>query len=108
MIKLPTPVADYVEAANARDPERVAAAFLTTATVHDEGKLRRGREEIAAWASETAVQYGFTIAPRSIDETDGRCTVHAEVSGNFPGSPATLAFHFALHGDAIASLEIKP
>ena len=108
MIKLPTPVADYVEAANAQDAKRVAAAFLPSATVHDEGQLRRGREEIAAWASDTAVQYGFTIAPRSIDASDGRCTLRAEVSGKFPGSPATLAFHFALEGDAIASLEITP
>lgn len=108
MIALPTPVAEYVEAANAQDAKRVAAAFLPTATVHDEGRLRRGREDIAAWASHAAVQYGFTIAPRSIDASDGRCTLRAEVSGNFPGSPALLAFHFALHGNAIASLEITP
>lgn len=108
MINLPKAVAQYVEAANAKDAQGVAAVFLPDATVHDEGRLRRGRDEIAAWADETGHKYGMTIAPHSIEGTDGRRTMHAEVSGNFPGSPTTLAFHFELQADAIAALEIKP
>jgi len=106
MIDLPQPIARYVDAANAQDAQRVAAVFLPHATVHDEGRVHKGREEIAAWAGNTAQQYGSTIAPRSIDQGSERCTLRAEVSGNFPGSPAMLAFHFALQADAIASLEV--
>lgn len=32
--------------------------------------------------------------------------MRATVRGNFPGSPATLVFRFALEGQAIGALEI--
>lgn len=108
MNQLPSPVARYVAAANARDAQGVAAAFLPDGAVHDEGHLRRGHHEIADWADETARQYGATIAPKGLETQGERCTMHAEVSGDFAGSPVTLAFHFVLGADAIASLEIAP
>ncbi|WP_187271585.1 nuclear transport factor 2 family protein [Massilia arenae] len=111
MINLPSAISTYVEATNAQDAQRVAAAFLPDATVHDEGHLRRGRADIAAWAEDTARQYGSTMVPIGLDRIDGKddgYALRAEVSGNFPGSPITLAFHFALQSNSIASLEIKP
>jgi ketosteroid isomerase-like protein len=106
MTRLPAPIAAYVDAANARDAARVAACFLPDGTVHDEGALRRGTAEIAAWAHETAERYGATITPQGIVEADGGCRLKATVSGDFPGSPATLAFAFVLVSDRIRSLEI--
>jgi len=108
MINLPSAISTYVEATNAQDARRVAAAFLPDATVHDEGHLHRGRADIAAWSEETARKYGAIMVPLAIDGTDGRYALRAEVSGNFPGSPITLAFHFALQSNSIASLEVKP
>lgn len=108
MNQLPPAVARYVAAANAHDAQGVAAAFMPDGAVHDEGHLRRGRQEIAAWADASARQYGSTIAPNRFETRDGHCTMHAEVSGNFAGSPLTLAFHFVLDADAIAALEITP
>jgi len=106
MNQLPSPVARYVAAANAQDAQGVAAAFLPDGAVHDEGHRHRGHQEIAAWAGESAHKYNATIAPQGIETQGERCTVQAEVSGNFAGSPVTLAFHFVLGADAIASLEI--
>jgi len=108
MNNLPPPVARYVAAANARDAQGVAAAFVPDGAVHDEGRLHRGRPAIAAWALDAARQYDATMAPRRLEPSQDGCTLHAEVSGNFAGSPATLAFRFALRGDAIAALEIAP
>ena len=106
MNNLPPPVASYIAAANAQDAQGVAAAFLPDGAVHDEGRLHRGRPEIAAWASDTALKYKSTIAPRSLEPAPDGCTLRAEVSGDFPGSPAALAFHFALRAGAIALLEV--
>ena len=106
MIKLPPAIAAYVGAANNQDAERVAACFTPDGTVRDEGTSRRGAGDIAAWARGTATRYQSAIAPVAIEEADGRCRLTATVSGNFPGSPATLAFHFTLRSDRIASLEI--
>lgn len=111
MINLPSPISAYVEASNAQDAQRVAAAFLPDATVHDEGHVHRGRADIAAWAEHSAREYRATMTPLGIDridDSDDGYAVRAEVSGNFPGSPITLAFHFALQSNSIASLEVKP
>jgi hypothetical protein len=108
MNKLPQAIAAYVEAANAQAPKRVAACFHAHAAVHDEGHVRRGRDEIAAWAAETGARYQSTIEPVGLDEADGQHRLRATVRGNFPGSPVTLNFNFRLQAGTIQSLEIKP
>lgn len=106
MTSLPSPIAAYVEASNAQDGDRVAACFDIDATVHDEGAVRRGTAEIAAWARESAERYGAIMEPQSLDEADGQYSLQATVRGNFPGSPVTLRFAFELASDRIRSLEI--
>ncbi|QBE65886.1 nuclear transport factor 2 family protein [Pseudoduganella lutea] len=106
MIPLPDAVAAYVAAANEHDAARVAGCFVRNGTVYDEGRLRRGHAAIAAWASETATRYQSVIAPAGIAGQDGRHELTASVSGNFPGSPATLKFRFVLRAERIEALEI--
>ena len=108
MNTLPLAIAGYIDAANAQAPERLAACFHPDATVVDEGSVRRGRGEIAAWARETGMRYQSTIAPLDVKEVAGRHRLRASVSGRFPGSPITLDFHFRLESGSIASLEIAP
>ncbi|HWW73067.1 MAG TPA: nuclear transport factor 2 family protein [Duganella sp.] len=108
MNTLPQAIADYIEAANAHAPTRVAACFHTDGTVLDEGNVRRGRDEIEAWSADTAERYGATIEPIGLAEADGRHMLRADVRGDFPGSPVTLAFNFLLQAGSIRSLEIKP
>jgi len=108
MNKLPQIITDYVDAANAREPQRAAACFHEDATVRDEGHTRQGREEIAAWVADTGENYGSTIEPTDLREADGRHILQAAVRGSFPGSPVTLNFHFQLRSGSIQSLEIKP
>jgi hypothetical protein len=106
MHHLPQPIAEYVEAANARDPKRVAASFHAHAVVRDEGHVWRGRADIEAWARETGERYQSMIEPAGLEETDGRHSLRARVRGNFPGSPVILHFRFRLQAGAIESLEI--
>ncbi|MEV4782518.1 nuclear transport factor 2 family protein [Burkholderia sp. LMU1-1-1.1] len=108
MNKLPQTITEYVEATNAREPERAAACFHEDATVHDEGSTRHGRKEIAAWVAETGERYSATMEPTGLEETDGRHILRATVRGSFPGSPVTLNFNFLLRSGSIQSLEIKP
>lgn len=106
MIQLPSPIAAYVEAANAQDAARVADCFTQDGIVHDEGAVRCGRDDIAAWAHETGARYQFAIAPVGLTGTAEQCQLTADVSGNFPGSPVTLRFHFTVRPEGIVSLEI--
>jgi hypothetical protein len=106
MMHLPVPIADYLRAANADDPLALAACFTADAVVHDEAKEYRGIDAIVAWKAETSARYRPTVEARRIDGAALDYRLHALVTGNFPGSPATLAYRFVLRGDRIAALEI--
>jgi len=106
-IKLPHSVAAYLDAENAHLPDAVAACFTVNAAVRDEGRTLEGRAAIRDWKAATSAKYKPTITPQSAEQLGERCTVHAVVSGNFPGSPIDLRFHFTLESGLISALEIS-
>jgi hypothetical protein len=77
------------------------------AMVRDEGHTYEGLAAIKAWKVETRRKYEYTVEPLEAVQREGKTVVTARVAGNFPGSPVTLAFIFALEHDMIASLEIR-
>ena len=105
-LKLPEPLSDYFAAANAHDPDRVAACFAADAVVHDEGIDIRGRDAIRAWAEKTSLKYHHRTDPSAVEEVADRTVVTARVAGDFPGSPIGLRYRFRLAGAQIAGLEI--
>jgi len=105
-VSLPKPVADYVVAKNAHDPDAVARAFVAGGVVHDEGKVHRGQSEIVEWARDAMNRYRMTMTPLSVDGKDGKSLLTARVEGNFPGSPIELKFSFELSGEGIRSLKV--
>lgn len=106
--KLPKTVQTYVEAYNARNHEAAAACFSENALVHDEGKDYRGRKAIGAWIGETIGKYQPLLAPVDFEEKGKETVVSMTVSGQFPGSPVELAFHFTFDSGRITSLRITP
>ncbi len=102
---MPPPIADYF-AADSLDADAVARCFLENAVVVDEQRTYRGHAAIARWKTAAAEQYHYTSEPLTQETTGHETLVTARVSGDFPGSPATLQFHFTLDGNAIARLEI--
>lgn len=105
-ISLPEPIADYVSAKNAHDPDAVAQAFAADGIVYDEGKVHRGTVEIAEWARAAMNRYRMTMSPLSVTGTEEKTVLTARVEGNFPGSPIELNFNFELGQDGIRSLKI--
>jgi hypothetical protein len=105
---LPKTVAAYVEAYNDRSREAAAACFSEDALVHDEGKDHRGRKAILEWTRETIEKYQPVLTPGKVEGSDRKVVVAMTVSGNFPGSPVTLSFHFAIENGRIAELRIIP
>jgi ketosteroid isomerase-like protein len=106
ILKLPQVLGDYFAAANARDPDRVAACFTEGASVRDEGKNIQGRESIRAWAEESGRKYRYSADVRSIKQGDGGTVVVAHLTGDFPGSPIDLSYCFKLSGELISDLQI--
>ena len=106
-IDLPTPVAAYF-AADRTGAEAVAQCFTDDAVVIDERLEHRGRAAIARWTAEASAKFRYTSTPLAVHVSGDETTVTGRVTGDFPGSPVELQYHFTLDGDKIARLEIAP
>ena len=105
--ELPEPLAAYFAAKNRHDIEGMLAPFAADAIVWDEGQERSGHPAIREWMVETTRKYRVTVEVTGVAVDNDRTLVAALVSGNFPGSPATLHYAFTLEGGSIARLEIR-
>lgn len=102
-LALPPPVARYF-APDTLDAD--ARCFRDDAVVIDEQRTHRGRAAIARWKAAASEQYHYTSEPLTQETAGDETIVTARVTGDFPGSPVTLRFHFTLASEAIARLEI--
>jgi hypothetical protein len=105
-MKLPPAIQAYFDADTDTFSPAPTTAFATDAIVKDEGKTLVGHAAIAEWWRAAKAHYQATSQPREISGSAERYTVRAEVTGQFPGSPATLSFIFTLKNNEIATLEI--
>jgi len=106
-LTLPEPLATYFTAAPSLDgAEAIVRCFSPQALVKDEGRSHFGHDAIRAWQRQASSQYRYTSEPFAVAPTDGGCLVTSRVTGNFPGSPVDLRYHFQLAGGLITSLEI--
>lgn len=105
-VSLPEAVAAYVAATNAHDAKSIAAAFADAGVVHDEGKVHRGRPQIAAWAEDTVAKYRMTMTPLAAAESGNVIALKARISGTFPGSPLELTFNFVTGEDGVHELKV--
>jgi len=103
---LPPAIAGYFAAANAHDGAAMVRHFSPDALVIDEQQNRRGHAAIREWEAHAHAMYQPQAVPVSVTTVEDDIVVTATVSGNFPGSPATLRFAFRLSGGLIVRLEI--
>jgi hypothetical protein len=107
MNELPPSLKSYIDAVNRHDVDAMLLAFSKTATVRDEGKTYTGHADIRAWKEETTRKYRVTVEVSDVARTDDTFKIAMLVSGNFPGSPATLHYVFELDGGLIAGLAVS-
>lgn len=105
-MKLPPPIQAYFDADTDTVSPAPITAFATDAIIKDEGKTLVGRAAIAEWWQAAKAHYQATSQPKEVAGSNEHFTVHAEVTGRFPGSPAMLSFIFTLKNNEIAALEI--
>jgi ketosteroid isomerase-like protein len=104
---LPAPIRAYFDAQNAGDVDGMLACFDDLASVHDEHKLYRGRDEVRAWIASTTARYRPAVEVLAVStKPEGNTSVDTRVSGTFPGSPVVLRYRFELSGAGIRELEI--
>ena len=105
-MNMPDSVKAFFDADQRGGTEALAAAFLDDAVVRDEGTRREGLPAIRAWWTAAKQQYRHTAMPIEVTGTGDAISVCAVVTGQFPGSPATLTYIFTLRDRKIAELEI--
>lgn len=105
-MNLPKVVSDLIKAQNEFDAVAYANLFSETAIVVDEGKTHEGRKEIERWIDHSNKNYQSVLKPLDHTENGHTNILTAECSGNFPGSPIRLKFHFELKDGQIQQLRI--
>lgn len=103
-MNLPKVVEALVKTQNNFDSVAYAKCFTETAVVFDEGKTHNGRKEIEKWINKANKEYQATMKP--LEYSTEEEILKAEVSGNFPGSPVVLSYHFEIAHELIRSLKI--
>lgn len=103
-MNLPKVLADLVAAQNNFDSQAFADCFSDTAVVFDEGKTHAGKIAIKKWIEQANKKYQTSMHPLDYSAKTER--LKAEISGNFPGSPLVLSYHFRFKNGQIESLEI--
>lgn len=104
-MNLPNVIADFIQAQNNFDSLAYSNCFSETAVVFDEGKTHTGKIEIQHWIKKANEKYQTVMEPLEYSAT--KEILKAEVSGNFPGSPIVLSYHFELKDGLIQSLKIS-
>jgi hypothetical protein len=105
-MELPPVIAAFFHATNTREFADFLSLFTPDAHVNDEASDYQGAE-IAAWIDRATADTKPAANVTGITGGDGHYVITAEVSGNFPGSPIQLRYHFTLQDDKIATLLIK-
>ena len=103
-MKLPNVISELVKGQNEFDSAAYANCFTENAEVFDEGKTHNGKTEIEKWIDKANKDYEAMMKPLDYNETEN--ILSAETSGNFPGSPIVLKYHFQLSEGYIQSLKI--
>jgi len=103
-MNLPNAIADLTKAQNNFDSVAYADCFSPTAVVFDEGRTHKGKTQIRQWIEKANQEYQAVMKP--LEYSASQEILRAEISGNFPGSPIVLSYHFELQNGLIASLKI--
>ncbi len=87
--ELPSVIATFFHAHNTGQTDDFNQLFTGDALVSDEAHEYRG-EGIKAWIDGAIAKYKPIAHITGLAEVDGQTIATAQVSGNFPGSPAQI------------------
>ena len=102
---LPPVIAAFFQAHNTGETTGFKQLFTPDALVTDEAHEYRGAA-IKAWIDEAIAKYKPVADVADLAQVGGQIIATAQVSGNFPGSPAQIRYRFTLRDDKIAALTI--
>ena len=107
---LPPVVAEYIEAVNALDTDRIVRTFADDAYVNDNRREIRGTDAITKFMSKEFVGDHVTMEVREVVDHYGDIIVRAKFDGtydktNLPGE-LVMSSYFAIRDGKITSLAV--
>ena len=103
--ELPPVIAAFFHAHNTGQTDDFNQLFTGGALVSDESHEYRG-PAIKAWIDGAIAKYKPVADVTNLTEVGEQTIAVAQVSGNFPGSPAQIRYKFTLRNGKIAALAI--
>lgn len=103
--ELPPVIAAFFHAHNSGQTDDFGQLFTGDALVSDESHEYRGTA-IKAWIDGAIAKYKPVADVTDLAEVGEQTIAIAQVSGNFPGSPAQIRYRFTVRGGKIAALAI--
>ena len=104
-IKLPQVIEAFFHAHNTGKTDGFGLLFTADAIVTDEAHEYRGTA-IKAWIDGAIAKYKPAADVSDLMQAGEQTIATAQVSGNFPGSPAQIRYKFTLKNGKIAALAI--
>ena len=104
--KLPPVIAAFFHAHNTGETANFNQLFTGDAVVSDEAHEYRGGAAIKAWIDGAIVKYKPVADVTDLAEVSEQTIATAQVTGNFPGSPAQIRYKFTVKNGKIAALAI--
>lgn len=105
-MKLPKPIADYVEANAQLDLDGMLKPFAADAILMDNGSRHEGHTELRTLFKEEVIVAKAIFTPDTVRHENGKIVVEGPAHGDFKGSPIRFTYNFTLENDAIKALEI--
>ena len=104
-IELPQVIEAFFRAHNTGQTDGFGQLFTADATVSDEAHEYQGAA-IKAWIDGAIAKYKSIADVSDLTQAGEQTIATAQVSGNFPGSPAQIRYKFTLKNGKIAALAI--
>ncbi len=104
----PRVIDTYFRAVADDGTDALVACFTDDAEVSDEGSVHRGPEEIRGWGERTRSAYRYTADVLRAERDGDRFVLTTRLSGDFPGSPVEVPYHFTLREGLISKLDVDP
>jgi len=106
-LRLPSPIAEYVDANARLDLDGMLKTFAPNAVFLDNGKRFEGPDAIRGLLKEMVVDLKAIFTPDAVRHEGGVVVVEGPAHGDFPGSPIRFTYRVQLDGDAIKTMEVS-
>ncbi|TZF96319.1 nuclear transport factor 2 family protein [Chryseobacterium panacisoli] len=105
-MNLPNILQEFLKAQKLFDSTAFSNCFSNQATVFDEGKIYKGKEEIKHWNEKSNNEFQTLFEVQDFSTREHTILLKINISGSFDGSPALLNFYFRTDDSLITALII--